>query len=95
MAHAFNSNTQKAEAGGPLRPAWSTEWVLGHPKPHRKTLTQKAKPKKKKKKKGQSQVVVVHSLLISALWRQRQEDLRELESSLVYRVGSRPTRGTQ
>lgn len=51
MAHAFNSNTQKAEAGGSLRPAWSTEWVLGHPKPHRKTLTQKAKPKKKKKKK--------------------------------------------
>lgn len=50
MAHAFNSNTQKAEAGGPLRPAWSTEWVLGHPKLHRKTLTQKAKPKKKKKK---------------------------------------------
>lgn len=51
MAHAFNSNTQKAEAGGPLRPAWSTEWVLGHPKLHRKTLTQKAKPKKKEKKK--------------------------------------------
>lgn len=51
MAHAFNSNTQKAEAGGPLRPAWSTEWVLGHPKLHRKTLTQKAKPKKKKKKR--------------------------------------------
>jgi hypothetical protein len=36
-------STQEAEAGGTLsmRPAWSTEGVLGQPRPHRETLSQR------------------------------------------------------
>jgi hypothetical protein len=47
MAHAFNPSTWKAEAGKSLslRPAWSTEWVLGQPGLHRETLSQKKNSK--------------------------------------------------
>ena len=46
VVHTFNPNIQEAEAGGSLslRPAWSTEQVLGQtPKPHKETLFQKKK----------------------------------------------------
>jgi hypothetical protein len=41
VAHAFNPSTWEAEASGflSLRPAWSTEWVPGHPGLHRETLS--------------------------------------------------------
>ena len=57
VAHAFNLNTQKAEAGGSLssRPAWSTEWVPGQPGLHRETLSQKNKTKQKTKTKTKNQ----------------------------------------
>jgi hypothetical protein len=46
VAHTFNSSTWEAEAGGflSLRPAWSTEWVLGQPGLHRETLSRKTNP---------------------------------------------------
>jgi hypothetical protein len=49
VAHAFNPSTWKAEAGGflSLRPAWSTEQVLGQPGLHRETLSQKQTNKQK------------------------------------------------
>jgi hypothetical protein len=43
VAHAFNPSTREAEAGGFLRPAWSTEWVPGEPGLHRETLSGKNK----------------------------------------------------
>jgi hypothetical protein len=45
--HNFNLSTQKAEASGSmsLRPAWSTERVLGQPRLYRETLSQKNKNK--------------------------------------------------
>jgi hypothetical protein len=47
VAHAFNPNTQEAEAGQPVnsRPAGSTERVTGQPGLHKKTLFQKKKQK--------------------------------------------------
>jgi hypothetical protein len=49
-AHTFNPSTWEAKAGKflCLRPAWSTEWVLGQPGLYRETLSQKKKKKKKK-----------------------------------------------
>jgi hypothetical protein len=45
VAHAFNPNTQKAEAGGSmsLKPSRSTEYVPGQLGLHRETLSQKTK----------------------------------------------------
>jgi hypothetical protein len=45
VAHTFNPSTWEAEAGGfvSLRPAWSTEWVPGHPGLYRETLSWKTK----------------------------------------------------
>jgi hypothetical protein len=45
VAHAFNSSTREAEAeaGRFLRPAWTTESVLGQPGLHRETLSRKNK----------------------------------------------------
>jgi hypothetical protein len=42
VAHAFNPSTWEAEVGWSLnsRPAWPTEWVLGHPRIHIKTVSQ-------------------------------------------------------
>ena len=53
VAHACNPSTWEAEAGRFLswRPAWSTEWVPGHPGLYRETLSRKTKKKKEKKKK--------------------------------------------
>jgi hypothetical protein len=53
VAHAFNSSTREAEAGGFLssRSAWSTKWVPGQPGLHRETLSRKTKKKKKEIKK--------------------------------------------
>ena len=47
VAHAFDSSTWEAEAGGFLssRPALSTKQVPGLPGLHRETLTQKTKNK--------------------------------------------------
>jgi hypothetical protein len=49
IAHTFNPGTQEKEAAGSLslRPAWSTEGVLGQPGLHRETLSQKNKNKNK------------------------------------------------
>ena len=49
VVHAFNPNTQEAEAGRSLSltPAWSTEQVTGQPGLHRKTLSQKQTNKQK------------------------------------------------
>jgi hypothetical protein len=46
-AHTFNPSILEAEEGGflSLRPAWSTEQVLGQPGLHRETLSQKNKNK--------------------------------------------------
>ena len=51
VAHAFNSTTWEAGAGGFLssKPAWSTEWVPGQPGLHRDTLSRKTKTKKQKR----------------------------------------------
>jgi hypothetical protein len=40
VVYAFNPSTQEAEAGQSLtlRPAWSTEQVLGQPRLHREAL---------------------------------------------------------
>jgi hypothetical protein len=48
--HTFNPSTWEAEAGKflNLKPAWSTEWVLGQPGLHRETLTKKKKKSKKR-----------------------------------------------
>jgi hypothetical protein len=45
VVHAFNPSTLEAEAGRflSLRPAWSTEWVLGQPGLHRETLSLETK----------------------------------------------------
>ena len=45
VAHAFNSSTQEAEAGGSQssRPAWSTEQAPEQPGPHREPLSPKRK----------------------------------------------------
>jgi hypothetical protein len=53
VAHAFNSSTREAEAGGFLssRPAWSTKWVPGQPGLHRETLSRKTKQNKTKQNK--------------------------------------------
>jgi hypothetical protein len=53
VAHAFNSSTWEAEAGGflSLRPAWSTELVPGQPGLHRETLSRKTKQNKTKQNK--------------------------------------------
>jgi hypothetical protein len=53
QAHAFNSSTREAEAGGFLssRPAWSTKWVPGQPRLHREILSRRTPPPQKKKKK--------------------------------------------
>ena len=42
---------REVEAGGPLslRPAWSTEQVLGQPGPHRETLSRKTNKQNKTK----------------------------------------------
>jgi hypothetical protein len=56
VVHAFNPNIWEAEAGRflSLRPAWSTEWVLGQPglqrNPVSKTNKQTNKNKKQKTK---------------------------------------------
>lgn len=49
-AHTFNSGTReaKAEAGGFLKPAWSTR-DPGQPELHRETLSQKIQPTKQKR----------------------------------------------
>jgi hypothetical protein len=49
VAHAFNSSTWEAEAGGFLssRPAWSTKWVPGQPGIYRETLSRNPLPPKK------------------------------------------------
>jgi hypothetical protein len=49
----FNPSTWEAEAGGflSLRPAWSTERVLGQPGLLRKTLSRKTQTNKQKKNK--------------------------------------------
>ena len=43
VAHAFNTSTWEAEAGGSLssRPVWSTELVPGHPRLHKEALSEK------------------------------------------------------
>jgi hypothetical protein len=51
VAHAFNLSTWEAVAGGFMSLSltlwvWSTEWVLGQPGIHRKTLSQKTKTNK-------------------------------------------------
>jgi hypothetical protein len=53
VAHAFNSSTWEAEAGGflSLRSAWSP----GQPRLYRETLSQKNKKQKTKKKNQQQQ----------------------------------------
>ena len=53
VAHAFDTSTWEAEAGGFLssRPAWSTEWAPRQPGLHRETLSRKPKKKKKQKQK--------------------------------------------
>ena len=53
MGHTFRPSTEEAESGGSLslRPAWSTERVLGHPWLHRKTLSQEKKGQQKKQNK--------------------------------------------
>jgi hypothetical protein len=48
VAHAFDPSTQKAEAGGFLRPAWFTKRVPGQPGIRREALS--GNPKKKKEK---------------------------------------------
>jgi hypothetical protein len=50
VAHAFNSSTREAEAGGFLssRPAWSTKWVPGQPGLYRETLSWKQTNKQKR-----------------------------------------------
>jgi hypothetical protein len=45
VVHTFNPSTWKAEAGGFLRSAWSTEWVPAQPGLHRETLSWKTKNK--------------------------------------------------
>jgi hypothetical protein len=51
VAHAFNSSTWEAEAGGFLssRPAWSTKWVPEQPGLHRETLSRKPLSPQKRK----------------------------------------------
>ena len=55
VAHAFNPSTREAEAGIFLswRPAWSTQWVPGQPRLHRKTLSRKKTKTKQNKKPRQ------------------------------------------
>jgi hypothetical protein len=50
VAHAFDSSTWEAEAGGflSLRPAWSTKWVPGQPGLYRETLPRKKTNKQTK-----------------------------------------------
>ena len=60
VTHAFDPSTWEEEVGRFLssRPAWSTEWVPGHPELHRETLSQKSKKHQKqtnKKKKPTKQ----------------------------------------
>jgi hypothetical protein len=52
VGHTFNPSTWEAEAGGflSLRPAWSTQWVLGQPGLHRETLSLKKNKNKNKKR---------------------------------------------
>ena len=52
MAHALIPSTWEAEAGTflCLRPAWSTEWILGQPGLYREILSQKKKKKKEREK---------------------------------------------
>jgi hypothetical protein len=51
VAHTFNPSTweAEAEAGGFLRPAWSTDWVPGQQGLHRETLSRKTKTNKQTK----------------------------------------------
>jgi hypothetical protein len=51
VVYTFNPSTWEPEAGGFLRPAWSTEWVPGQPELYRETLSQKTKKRKEKKTK--------------------------------------------
>jgi hypothetical protein len=54
VAYTFNPSTCEAEAGRflSLRPAWSTEWVLGQPGLYRETLSQKTKTNRQNKNKN-------------------------------------------
>jgi hypothetical protein len=55
VGHAFNPSMWEAEAGEflNLRPAWSTERVLGQPGLYRETLTRKTKNTQKTKNQKQ------------------------------------------
>ena len=68
VAHAFNPNTWKAEAGKFLssRPAWSTECVPGQLGLHRETMSQNTKPNPTpppKKQQPNSNIIGVHTAL--------------------------------
>jgi hypothetical protein len=97
VAHAFNPSTQEAEAGGSLslKAAWSTGSVPGQPR--LETLSQNKskqptnKQKNKAKRKSQTRTrhwIWEHMPLILELWRQRQADLSEFKTSLVYTASS-------
>ena len=51
VVHTFNPSTWEANAGGFLssRPSWSTDWVLGHPRLDRETLSQNKQTNKQTK----------------------------------------------
>jgi hypothetical protein len=88
VAHAFNSSTWEAEAGGFLssRPAWSTECVPGQPELHRETLSRKTKNKNKNKqtKNKELELSSYESILFSFTYLEPESKLSKQSCALIW-----------